>query len=210
MIKKHTKDYSAEPSAPLRIGITGGIGSGKTLVCAIFKKQGIPVYNADARAKWLVNNDADLMDGIRRAFGSHAYREGRLDRDYMAGEVFDYPDRLKLLNSIVHPAVGEDYRQWVARQSAHYVIKEAAVLFESGSFEFLDKIVSVSAPEHVRIARVLKRDPFRSKEEIKRIMQRQWSEERRNSRSDYIIFNDESTLIVPEILRLHRQFMQDR
>jgi len=196
-------------SRQLHIGVTGGIGSGKSFVCNIFKHLSIPVYDADSRARWLMNNEASVKKAIVEAFGEKSYNENGLNRPYLASEVFNSSDRVKQLNAIVHPAVGEDYKNWVKENSqASYLIKEAALMFESGSYKSLDKVIYVHADKDTRISRVQKRDPHRSVEEIKAIIAKQLSEEELFERSDFTIYNDESRMLLPQILELHRQFCQ--
>lgn len=195
-------------SKPLEIGVTGGIGSGKSLVCKIFSLLGAPVYNADNRAKWLTNNDPEVRRNITEKFGYEAYNEKGLDRDYIAGKVFNDPDQLKILNAIVHPAVGEDYDQWVTSNSEKpYVIKEAALIFEAGSYKRLHKVINVSAPEDLRIKRVIQRDPFRNEKEIKSIIEKQMPEAERQQRADYNVFNDEKQMLIPQLLQLHEEIL---
>ena len=153
----------------LKIGITGGIGSGKSTVCRLFEKLDVPVYYADDRAKWLMNNEEELKEKLRANFGSLVYnKEGDLDRGYLAGIVFNDQSKLEILNAIVHPAVFEDGVKWQGEQEAkgaNYTLKEAALLFETGSNLTLDKIIVVTAPQEVRIKRVKARDNI-SKEEV--------------------------------------------
>lgn len=194
-------------SKPLQVGITGGIGSGKSLVCKIFSVLGAPIYNADERAKWLTSHDTAVKEKIIHEFGTEAYDStGSLNRSYIANLVFNNAVKLNILNAIVHPAVGVDYQDWVNNQTHQYVIKEAALMFESGSYKVLDKVVNVSANEELRLQRVLQRDPFRSEDEIRNIMNKQMSEKERNSRSDYNILNDESKLLIPQIVKLDSAF----
>ncbi|MDX1667272.1 MAG: dephospho-CoA kinase, partial [Saprospiraceae bacterium] len=144
----------------LKVGITGGIGSGKTTVSRIFESIGIPVYYADDRAKWLMKNDAQIVRKIKKAFGEEAYTsEGELNRTFLADRVFGDEEQLRRLNRIVHPAVRRDADHWHLNQSGvPYTLKEAALLFESGSYRYLDRIISVTAPRALRIKRVMKRD----------------------------------------------------
>lgn len=194
---------------PLEVGVTGGIGSGKSLVCRIFSILGAPAYNADERAKWLTNNSEPIRQGILEQFGKQAYGPAGLDRDYIAGIVFNNPEKLRELNSIIHPEVGRDYDEWVQRQTAPYTIKEAALMFESGANKRLSKVINVSAPEKMRISRVLKRDPFRSEKEVRAIIDKQMKEEERRERSDYNIENDEKQLLIPQVLSLHNEFLNE-
>jgi dephospho-CoA kinase len=193
---------------PLQIGITGGIGSGKSLVCKIFNTLGAPTYDADSRAKMVMTTDGILVDAIKKEFGVLAYdAKGVFNREYLANRVFNQPDKLKRLNELVHPRVALDYEQWVGSQAdVKYVLKEAALLFESGSYQSLDKIIVVTAPETLRVQRVLVRDPHRSIEQTKEIIRNQLAEEEKIKRADYVIANDETTLLIPQVLKLHLQF----
>jgi len=195
-------------SRPLQIGITGGIGSGKSLICKVFKCLGVPVYDSDSRAKSLMTTDGILMSQIRKEFGDLSYDDHGLNRQFLAKTVFGDEERLERLNQLVHPRVGEDYQQWLSSQGDKpYVLKEAALLFESGSYKSLDKIIVVVAHNELRIRRVMKRDPHRSYEQIQEIISRQWSEDEKRKRADYVIFNDESQLVIPQVLELHHRFV---
>lgn len=194
----------------LQIGITGGIGSGKSLVCRIFAQLGVPVYDADSHAKKLMTTDGILISGIKKEFGDLAYHpDGALNRKYLADHVFNNEKKLALLNNLVHPRVGADYEQWVRQHSTHrYVIKEAALLFEAGSAKVLDQIIVVYAPESLRIKRVLSRDAHRTVEQIREIVGKQMPEDEKLKRADHIIVNDETQMIIPQVLKLHQQFLE--
>ncbi|MFN3839551.1 MAG: dephospho-CoA kinase [Cyclobacteriaceae bacterium] len=193
---------------PLQIGITGGIGSGKSLICRIFQILGIPVYDADSRAKSVMTSDGILIAAIKKEFGSLAYHsDGSLNNTYLASMVFDNPEKLQVLNGLVHPAVRADYKKWVNyHETSRYVIKEAALLFEAGSYAELDKVVLVYAPEALRMKRVLNRDASRNRQQIQSIMARQLSDEEKRNRADFVIVNDETQLVIPQVLRLHEVF----
>ena len=193
---------------PLQIGITGGIGSGKSLVCKIFQQLGVPVYDADSHAKRLMTTDGILITGIKKEFGDLSYHpDGALNRIYLANHVFNDDKKLALLNSLVHPRVKADYEKWVDRhKGSKYVIKEAALLFESGTNKTLDKIIVVHAPEELRIKRVLSRDKHRTIEQIKAIVEKQMPEHEKLKQADYVIVNDETELIIPQVLKLHDRF----
>jgi dephospho-CoA kinase len=194
--------------APLQIGITGGIGSGKSLVCRIFQCMGAPVYDADSHAKKLMTTDGILVSQIKKEFGDLAYdKAGNLNRVYLGNEVFNNEARLAVLNTLVHPRVALDYKQWVERHNNfNYVIKEAALLYESSSAELLDGIIVVSAPETLRIKRVLSRDAHRTVEQIKAIVEKQMPEDVKLERADYVIVNDETEPVIPQVLALHQRF----
>ena len=193
---------------PLQIGITGGIGSGKSLVCRIFGKLGVPVYDADSHAKGLMTTDGILVSQIKKEFGDLAYQPDKtLNRTYLASHVFADEEKLQKLNSMVHPRVAIDYAKWLESQwEAPYVLKEAALLFESGAYRLLDKIIVVSAPESLRQKRVLQRDVHRSVEQFKGIVEKQMPEREKLKRADYIIVNDDTMLVIPQVLALHDRF----
>jgi dephospho-CoA kinase len=197
-------------SKPLQVGITGGIGSGKSLVSKIFFHLGIPVYDADSHAKKLMTTDGILVSQIKKEFGDLSYQpDGALNRVYLADHVFNSEEKLALLNSLVHPRVGVDYASWVEGHADRYpyVMKEAALLFEAGSNKALDRIIVVSAPEELRIKRVLHRDAHRTVEQIKAIVEKQMPESEKLKRADHIVVNDETRLVIPQVLALHRNFI---
>lgn len=193
----------------MQIGITGGIGSGKSLVCKIFNALGVPTYDADSRAKMVMTTDGILVEAIKKEFGILSYdAKGTLNRQYLANTVFNQPEKLKRLNELVHPRVALDYEQWVHTQAnVKYVLKEAALLFESGSYQALHKVIVVIAPETLRIQRVLQRDTQRSAEQTREIIRNQMAEDEKIRRADYVITNDETTLLIPQVLNLHNQFI---
>jgi dephospho-CoA kinase len=194
----------------LRIGITGGIGSGKSIASRLFHALGVPVYDADTRARWVMENDAALRTELQDAFGPEAYdAAGRLNRPVLAGLVFNNPARLAQLNGLVHPHVGTDFERWATaqQQAGHaYVLKEAALLFEAGSYKQLDRIITVFAPLAVRTARVLRRDPQRSAADVAAIMAKQLSEEEKMQRADDVLINDDVLPLLPQVLALHAAF----
>ena len=190
----------------LKVGITGGIGSGKTTVCKLFEALGIPVYYADDRAKWLMINDPELVEGIKSLFGEEAYlADGQLDRPFIAQKAFGDPALLQKLNALVHPAVAIDGERWHATQSGvPYTLKEAALLFESGSYRFLDRVITVYAPVELRIRRVMERDGV-AREAVTARMERQMPEEEKMEKADFVIYNDGSQSLVRQVWRIHRQ-----
>jgi dephospho-CoA kinase len=193
---------------PLQIGITGGIGSGKSTISKVFKSLGIPVYDSDSRAKWIMNNDQELRAQIQSVFGENSYKDGELNRSYLASQVFNDGEKIEVLNGLVHPRVGQDYAQWVKQHDqAPYLIKEAALLFETGADKSLDKIIVVTAPESLRIQRVLLRDVHRSKQEVKQIIDKQMPEDAKVALANYVIRNEANKPVLPQVLRLHEKFM---
>lgn len=176
----------------LKIGITGGIGSGKSTVCRLFEALKVPVYYADDRAKLLMHEDAILRKELMHNFGTSVYNsEGALDRPYLANIVFNNPEKLTLLNSLVHPAVFKDSAAWYQQQAKAgflYSLKEAALLYETGSYQNLDKIIVVTAPEEIRIKRVMSRDSV-SREQVLARLQKQMPQEEKVQRADFVIEN---------------------
>lgn len=193
-------------SAQVKIGVTGGIGSGKSVICRIFNVLGIPVFDADTEAKRLMTHDTALVDAIRAEFGDRAYHpDGTLNRAYLAGQVFNNEERLKKLNALVHPVAIRAGEEWVMRQEAPYTIKEAALLFESGSFKLNDYTILVTAPLSLRIERVMKRDGITA-EQVKARMERQWPEEEKRRLADFVIVNDGVQALIPQVLELDKRF----
>ena len=188
------------------IGVTGGIGSGKSIVCKIFSHLGIPVYEADKAAHRLYEQQA-LIEQIREKISAESVdKNGKINRKKLSEVVFNDPAKLDQLNKIVHPAVQDDFIAWKEKHGgSEYVIKEAAILFESGAYRQCDKTVTVSCPVEIRINRIRDRD-HKTKAEIEQIMSRQLPEEERISKSDYVIYNDEKQLVIPQVLALHFQF----
>ena len=192
---------------PLLVGVTGGIGAGKSVVCKIFSSLGIPVYDADSRAKVLMTEDPELVDEIKILFGEQSYVNGQLNRPFLAAQVFPNEENLKKLNGLVHPAVARDTRRWIQEHHEQpYLIKEAALMIESGSYQSLDLLIVVTAPEELRIQRVLQRDAHRSREQVLDILGNQLSEEDRLEKANEVIQNDEETMVLPQVLELDRKF----
>lgn len=191
-----------------KIGITGGIGAGKSIVSRMFAVLGVPVYDADTRAKWVMHHNEALREELLEAFGPGTFTNtGELDRAYLASLVFNNPQRLEQLNSLVHPHVGKDFETWVATYADKpYVLKEAALMFESESWRQMDEVIAVYSPLELRIKRLLKRDTHRTEADIKAIIARQLSEEEKMRRAQHIIYNDDKQLIIPQVLTLHEQF----
>lgn len=192
----------------LHVGITGGIGSGKTTVCKIFEILGVPIYYADERAKWLMEHDKLLAEGIAGLLGGEAYSaEGKLNRAWISGKVFGDPGLLERLNALVHPAVALDGLEWQKQQAGRpYTLKEAALLFESGSYLFLDKIIVVTAPLELRMQRVMARDgvPMQA---VKDRIDRQMAEEEKVQRADFVIYNDGNRMLIPQVMAIHRELV---
>ena len=193
-----------------QVGLTGGIGSGKTLVCSILEKLGVPVYYADREARLLMNENSGLRTQIERVFGQEAYLNGTLNRDFLAGMVFGDPSLLAKMNALVHPAVRAHYASWVEIQSdVPYVVKEAAILFESGSDLFMDLTVLIYADTHERIQRVMQRDGI-DRIQVEKRMNTQMGEEEKKKRADCIIYNDGREMLLPQIIKLHNTILKGR
>jgi dephospho-CoA kinase len=188
----------------LKIGLTGGIGSGKSTVAKVFEVLGIPVYYADEAAKRIMNEDAALRQQIVKHFGPAAYKNNQLDRQYLASMVFNNKTKLELLNSLVHPATIRDGERWMQQQTTPYAIKEAALIFESGTQDQLDYIIGVSAPTPLRILRAMKRDGS-TRDQVQARMNRQIQEVIKMRLCDFIVYNDEQQPVIPQVLALHEQ-----
>jgi dephospho-CoA kinase len=193
----------------LKIGITGSIGAGKSTVAGIFKVLGVPVFDADATAKNILNTDSVLREQIAATFGSETYKNGLLDKKYLATLVFNNPDQLAKLNALVHPATIEAANIWAKHceeQGSPYILKEAALLFEAGTNVGLDFIIGVTAPVEMRIARVMERDHVTREEVLKR-MQHQLDDTEKMKRCNFVIDNNEVSLVIPQVLALHARFI---
>lgn len=192
----------------LRVGITGGIGTGKSIVAQIFKLLGVPVYDADTMAKRLMEEDDNLIAAIKEEFGSNSYSGGKLDRQYLAENVFNNEFLLEKLNAIVHPVVAKHFVKWTNQFSDQFILKEAALLFETGSCHDLDYVILVQSPLATRLERIKSRDPQRSSAQILSIIDRQMPVEEAIGLADFIINNDESQMLIPQVLELHQKLIK--
>ena len=190
----------------IKVGITGGIGSGKSTVAKLFEVLGIPVYYADDAAKKIMNEDELLKQQIQKEFGKESYTNGNLNRKYIADIVFANPKKLEILNSLVHPATLKDAEDWMNKQISPYSIKEAALIFESGAQEQLDYIIGVYAPTPLRIQRTMQRDNI-SREEVIARMNKQIDETLKIKLCDFVIKNDEQQLVIPQVIERHQQLL---
>lgn len=194
----------------LKVGITGNMGAGKTLIAEVFQTLRVPFFSADEQAIWLTENNPQVKSEITSLFGRQAYTtQGKYNRKFIAEQIFTNPLLLEQLNAIIHPAVFNRFFEWADEQTSPYVMKEAAILFESGADKTCDKIIFVSAPETVRIERVKKRNPAWSEVDIKRRMQTQEPEEAKILKSDYVINNDGFKFLLPQILDTHKRLLKE-
>ncbi len=186
----------------IKAGLTGNIGSGKSVVAGIFEVLGVPVHHADARAREMLDQP-EVLEEVRRHFGDGILAAGRIDRKSLATVVFNDPEALRALNAIIHPRVRADLKQWIDAHEGHpYVVQEAAILFESGFNTFFDKVIVVTCPEITAIERVMKRDRVTEKE-VRDRMRNQWPEAEKARMADYLIRNDGAELLIPQVLEVH-------
>ena len=189
----------------LKIGITGGIGSGKSTVCRVFSALGIPVFEADRIAKELMNTSGEIHEKLVNLFGASVYLPDQtIDRKYLAGIVFNDPSLLAQLNAIVHPVVRQTFFDWCDKQKSPYIIHEAAILFESGFYKMMDKTITVVTSENERIQRVMKRDGL-TLELVKERIKNQWTDEERIKLADFVIGNNDNELIIPQIIEIDKK-----
>ncbi|MCD6010892.1 MAG: dephospho-CoA kinase [Flavipsychrobacter sp.] len=186
----------------LKVGVTGGIGSGKSVVCQVFQTLGIPVFNADETARYLMENDTTLVQRIQLLLGDDVYKDGKLDKSRVSTIIYEQPGMLEKLNEIVHPATISYANAWMEKQISPYVVKEAAIFFESGSNKDIDVMIGVSAPKELRISRAMDRNQI-SREKVLSIMSRQMDEDEKMKRCDHVITNDDLTPLLPQVLKLH-------
>ena len=192
----------------LKVGITGGIGSGKSIVCQVFEMLGIPIFNADAAAKFLMETDNSLIANLKMAFGESIYdKKGKLDRAALSAKVFNDAAQLNLLNALVHPATILYAAKWMEQQTSPYALKEAALLFESNSYQDLDFIIGVTAPQEIRIQRAMLRDGVAASKILERIAM-QMNEEEKMQRCDFVIQNDNKKAILPQVFAIHEKLLQ--
>lgn len=191
----------------MKIGITGGIGSGKTFICQLFKAMAVPVYNADEEAKKLMNTDLRIKARLIAEFGEETYKGGKLDRAFLAEQIFSDKAKLELVNSIVHPIVIQAAKDWAEQQKSRYSLKEAALLFESGSYKDLDYTILVTAPLPIRVKRVMERDAVTEEQVMERI-NKQLSDEEKLKLADFVIINDVTTPLLPQVWTLHQKFLK--
>lgn len=194
-------------SGRLKVGVTGGIGSGKTTVCRVFRILGIPVFSADDEARVIMDSDEDIRRQVNQLAGSDMYKDGILDRVEMARLIFHNREMLLSINKIIHPVITGHFMNWEKKQDAPYVIFEAAILFETGTSKLLDKVITVIAPVEDRIERVVKRNSLTREQVIERI-NNQSDDQMKVSLSDYVISNRENDMVIPAILRIHEELLK--
>lgn len=191
----------------IKVGVTGGIGSGKSIVCEVFKLLGAPVYNADFAARALAETDREIRNGLINLFGKDIYKGYNLNRKKLSQIIFNDKTALENTNKLFHPRIVRHFLKWAEEQKDNkYVILEAAILYESGTYKMLDKIITVTAPEKIRLSRALSRKNF-TRQIIKNIKKSQIPEKEKVKQSHYVILNDNKTLILPQILRIHKQLL---
>lgn len=199
--------HTAFSKMTLRVGITGGIGSGKSIVAKVFGTLGVPLYFADERARILTNQNQQLKNQIIRHFGEQAYAENVLDRKYIASIVFNDKEKLALLNSLIHPVTIKDGEDWMREQTAPYAIKEAALIFETDAQQYLDFVIGVYAPQALRIKRVMDRDKI-DRDQVLHRMKNQIPETVKMKLCDAVIVNDEQQLVIPQVVSLHGRLLE--
>ena len=190
-----------------KLGVTGGIGSGKTSVCRVFNVLGIPVFSADETAKEIMESDPVITEKVNIIAGRNMYAGGGLDRDALAGLIFNNRELLVKINNVVHPVVREKFVKWSEQQESGYIILEAAILFESGTYKILDRILTVITPLEERIERVMKRN-YLTREQVLDRIRNQSDDDFKISRSDYIVNNSDDDMIIPAIVKIHNDIIE--
>lgn len=189
------------------VGLTGGIGSGKSTVARLFTRLGIAVFEADSVSRQLIDTDQELQQQLQQLLGNDLLQDGKVNKPYMASLIFSNENLLRKVNSLIHPAVGRAFKKWKPQQQSPYVLREAAILFESGTYHDCDHIIVVSAPLDMRIERVMKRNKM-TREEVMERVNRQWPEEQKLRLADSIIYNDHSQSVIKQVLRIHEDLIR--
>ena len=193
---------------PIKVGITGGIGSGKSTICKIFKLLGVPVFEADVVAKQLQNTNQKVKNGLINLFGKDIYtREGVVDRKKLASIIFNDDFPISKVNELIHPVVREEFENWLKKQNSTYIVHEAAILFESGFYKMMDFTILVSAPEEQRVEWVTKRDGV-NRDIVTQRIKRQWSEEKKQKLASFVIYNNNNNLIIPEVIAIDKNLKE--
>jgi len=191
----------------MKIGITGGIGAGKTTVCRIFETLGIPVFYADDESKRILFTDLSVLERVRKSFGDEVFSNGIPDRKKLATVVFGNPEKLQQLNAILHSTVFQHFDNWMMeKKQSPYILMEAALIYETAREGFLDKVIVVSAPEEARIRRIMMRDKI-SEADVRARMRQQYSQEFKEQKADFIIENDENQLLIPQVMEIHEKLL---
>lgn len=197
-----------ETNRPLKVGVTGGIGSGKSLVCSIFKVLQVPVFEADLEAKILMNSNNKIREDLVALLGENIYSgQGYLDTKRIAEIIFNDKEIIQKVNQIIHPAVRNSFIKWWQQQNTDYIIQEAAILFESGAYQLMDFNILITAPEELRIERVIKRD-CTSRQQVIARMANQWNDEKKIKLANFIIYNDESNFLITQVLEIHKKLLE--
>ncbi len=188
----------------IKVGLTGNIGSGKSTVARIFEILGVPVYHSDIKAKGFLS-DSEVKEKLRIEFGQAVFTEADIDRKKLANIVFNDKEAIGFLNSLIHPLVRKDFEDWCSiNNNEPYVIQEAAILFESGFYKLFDKTIVVSCPEEIAVKRVMKRDQVNERA-VRERMKNQWDQEKKKNLSDFIIYNDNGQLVIPQVMHIHKE-----
>lgn len=199
---------SKETNRPLKVGVTGGIGSGKSLVCSIFKVLQVPVFEADMEAKILMNSNSEIRKRLIALLGENIYSgQGYLDTKRIAEIIFNDKEIIQKVNQIIHPVVRNSFIKWWQQQNTDYIIQEAAILFESGAYQLMDLNILITAPEELRIERVIKRD-CTSRQQVIARMANQWNDEKKIKLANFIIYNDESNFLITQVLEIHKKILE--
>lgn len=191
----------------IKVGLTGGLGSGKTTVAKIFEEYGIPVFYADDEAKKITSSSQKVKDQLIKEFGPQLYSNGKLDRPALAEIIFNDKNAIDIVNDIIHPAVRQAFQEWTLIQKSPYILEEAAILFETGEYRAFDKTILVTAPEELRIQRVMNRSGW-TREEAKIRLQNQWEESHKIPLADFVILNDGTRPLGPQISEIHESLLR--
>lgn len=186
----------------LLVGVTGGIGSGKSTVCKIFEILGLPVYYSDDRAKTLMNSSNELRTSVKEILGEQAYKDGEINKPFVSRQIFESEDLRSQINLVVHQKVREDFAAWSIQSKSTILLNEAALIFENGSYRNMNYVINVNCNKELRIKRTLKRDQNRTRDEVIRIINTQWSDEERTAKADFNIANDETQMLMPQVLEI--------
>ena len=194
---------------PFLVGVTGGVGAGKSLICKIFNTLGVPIYSSDGRAKELMNNNEDLKKKIIKNFGIESYKNNKIDNQFLSDKIFENTSYRLKINSLVHPFVKEDFHFWIKKNSnSNYLVKESALIIESKSYKELDFLIYVSAERSTRIKRVLERDTGRNEDDIVKIIETQMNDKKAIDFCDEVIDNNEKNLLLPKVLKIHEKILK--